>query len=226
MTSSTAAQAASVSAPSARRTQTRERLINAAVGVFAERGIIGASVEEISDRAGFTRGAFYSNFADKDALVLAIVQHDAERDLQAVQDISEALMNNAELAASAPESLINIALTRLFGDAAHDRDAMLARHEMKLYAIRRPALRTAYRSYLDELYGRIGGLVDRAMTAIGIEFTVDYQVAIPMLHACSDHIEMGALLADAPADTAPMEALIKAISRPVGGCSEGGQHTS
>ena len=46
----------------------------AAVRVFAERGIIGASVEEICEAAGFTRGAFYSNFADKDELVLALIR--------------------------------------------------------------------------------------------------------------------------------------------------------
>ena len=58
----------------ARRAQTQERLMAAAGRVFAERGIIGASVEEICEAAGFTRGAFYSNFADKDALVLALIR--------------------------------------------------------------------------------------------------------------------------------------------------------
>ena len=62
----------------ARRAQTRERLLAAAVAVFADRGINGASVEEICEAAGFTRGAFYSNFADKSELVLALLeaQHD------------------------------------------------------------------------------------------------------------------------------------------------------
>src|SRR5215213_373781 len=58
----------------ARRAQTQERLMVAAVLVFAERGIIGASVEEVCEAAGFTRGAFYSNFADKDELVLVLIQ--------------------------------------------------------------------------------------------------------------------------------------------------------
>ena len=46
----------------------------AAVAVFAERGRDRLSVEEICEAAGFTRGAFYSNFADKDALVLALIE--------------------------------------------------------------------------------------------------------------------------------------------------------
>ena len=44
------------------RTQTRRRLIEAAPRVFVERGIGGASVAQICSAAGFTRGAFYSNF--------------------------------------------------------------------------------------------------------------------------------------------------------------------
>ena len=63
----------------ARRARTRQRLMAAAVAVFAERGVIGSSVEEICEAAGFTRGAFYSNFADKDALVLALIEQGDRR---------------------------------------------------------------------------------------------------------------------------------------------------
>ena len=42
----------------ARRAATRERLVDAAVVVFAEKGVLGAAVEEICEAAGFTRGAF------------------------------------------------------------------------------------------------------------------------------------------------------------------------
>ena len=60
---------------SARRSATRDRLVDAALGVFAEKGVVGASVEEISEAAGFTRGAFYSNFESKDELCLAALDH-------------------------------------------------------------------------------------------------------------------------------------------------------
>ena len=202
--------------PSARRAQTRERLMAGAVGVFAERGITGASVEEICEAAGFTRGAFYSNFRDKDELVLAMVERDAERARQTVREISQTLVDNADLIGNPPGTVINIALSKLFGDAADEPDAVLARHEMDLYAIRRPQLREAYLAYLDQLYASLGDLVEQALTAIGIEFTVDYRTAIALLHACADRIEMQALLSDSPADPAPMEALLTAISRPTG----------
>ncbi len=49
-----------------RREHTRERLIAAAAKVFANKGVAGATVDDLSQAAGFTRGAFYSNFASKE----------------------------------------------------------------------------------------------------------------------------------------------------------------
>jgi AcrR family transcriptional regulator len=55
------------------RQETRARLLVAAWEVFSERGFGAASVEEVAARAGFTRGAFYSNFADKEEIFLALM---------------------------------------------------------------------------------------------------------------------------------------------------------
>jgi AcrR family transcriptional regulator len=57
-----------------RRAQTRAALLDAAARVFAERGFGGASVEAIAAEAGYTRGAFYSNFASKEELFVALLQ--------------------------------------------------------------------------------------------------------------------------------------------------------
>lgn len=63
----------------ARREHTRERLLNAAVDVFAEEGVQGASVESICQRADFSRGAFYSNFTSKEQLFLAVLEREFTR---------------------------------------------------------------------------------------------------------------------------------------------------
>jgi AcrR family transcriptional regulator len=57
-----------------KRAQTRERLLEAAERVFLRRGLQGSSVEEITAEAGFTRGAFYSNFKSKDELFVELLQ--------------------------------------------------------------------------------------------------------------------------------------------------------
>ncbi|GAB3562236.1 TetR/AcrR family transcriptional regulator [Amycolatopsis endophytica] len=45
----------------------------AAAELFTERGVNGTSVEQIAERAGYSRGAFYGNFADKHDLVRALL---------------------------------------------------------------------------------------------------------------------------------------------------------
>jgi AcrR family transcriptional regulator len=57
-----------------KQAQTRQRLLDAAERVFLRRGLQGSSVEEIAAEAGFTRGAFYSNFKSKDELFVELLQ--------------------------------------------------------------------------------------------------------------------------------------------------------
>ena len=47
--------------------------------LFAEKGFGATSIPEICTRAGLTKGAFYSNFANKDALFLALLDRSWER---------------------------------------------------------------------------------------------------------------------------------------------------
>ncbi len=54
--------------------RTRERLIAAAQQTVSRLGYDGASIGAIADAAGFTKGAFFSNFESKDALLLEIMQ--------------------------------------------------------------------------------------------------------------------------------------------------------
>ena len=56
------------------RDDTCEKLFEAAARVFEEQGIGGASIEIIAAAAGFTRGAFYSNFKSKDELIIAMLE--------------------------------------------------------------------------------------------------------------------------------------------------------
>ena len=57
-----------------KQAETRRRLLDAAERVFLRRGLQGSSVEEIAAKAGFTRGAFYSNFKSKDELFVELLQ--------------------------------------------------------------------------------------------------------------------------------------------------------
>lgn len=63
--------------------ETREALIRAGLAAFQENGL-DASLDDICDRAGFTRGAFYVHFADREALLVAVMDHVGEAFLASV----------------------------------------------------------------------------------------------------------------------------------------------
>ena len=70
-----------------RKAQTRADLVAAARTVFLLRGFHGASLEEIAQEAGYTKGAVYSNFEDKDALYLAVLDAHYEKRIEAYAEI-------------------------------------------------------------------------------------------------------------------------------------------
>ena len=91
------------------REATRQRLLAAARETFAKFGFVGASVDQVAQAAGFSKGAVYSNFASKEALFLELLrQHMAEEigELQALLRTSSsarAILRSLEEKYSRPE---------------------------------------------------------------------------------------------------------------------------
>jgi AcrR family transcriptional regulator len=71
---STVAERWSLPAQQGRSRATRERLLDAAETVFAEKGYDGARIADIADEAGCSVGSVYFRFKDKDALFFAIAE--------------------------------------------------------------------------------------------------------------------------------------------------------
>ncbi|HUN95263.1 MAG TPA: helix-turn-helix domain-containing protein, partial [Bradyrhizobium sp.] len=71
------------------RDSTCEKLFEAAARVFEEQGIGNASIETIAAAAGFTRGAFYSNFKSKDELIIAMLEDHVEKSIRRNLDLLE-----------------------------------------------------------------------------------------------------------------------------------------
>jgi AcrR family transcriptional regulator len=139
---------------SPRRRATRARLLAAAEEVFAERGFHGASVEDLCDRARFTRGAFYSNFASKDELLLALYAQHAARLHERV----------AEVAATPGLSLEQV-LEGVFDVWTDDPDARRRWHllssELALHALRDEQARKAWAALQCTLREELAEVVDR-----------------------------------------------------------------
>jgi AcrR family transcriptional regulator len=71
------------------RDDTCEKLFEAAARVFEEQGIGATSIEAIAGAAGFTRGAFYSNFKSKDELIIAMLEDHVEQSIKRSLELLE-----------------------------------------------------------------------------------------------------------------------------------------
>lgn len=201
------------SRPSARRAQTRSRLMEAAIGVFADRGIIGASVEEICESAGFTRGAFYSNFAGKDELVLALLRQEVDSQYTAAQH-AIATLKSATRSDRGPEEAVAIAVGAFEDAGRAGRDWVLTRQELLLHAARVPAVREAYQVFSDECLSQLSSLITDAVAYAGLEFSVSFADAMALLAATHQQALTATVLTGEPLDLHPLQVLLLAITRP------------
>ncbi|WP_051967622.1 TetR/AcrR family transcriptional regulator [Kitasatospora mediocidica] len=119
-----------------RRIQTRARLLDAAFDVFAAVGFGQASIEGICEAAGYTRGAFYSNFTGLDELFFALYDVRAELITRQLAD-----------ALATADGILDQSLPDLLGRVTDalllDRDWLLVKTEFLLHAARRPAVAQA-----------------------------------------------------------------------------------
>src|SRR6202166_5403166 len=86
-----------------RSAEIRERLFRAALQVFAEKGFIGATVEDITNAADVGKGTFFNYFPSKDHILLAF----AEMQLSKLESIIDNLRNTNE---PVPQSLRTLAV--------------------------------------------------------------------------------------------------------------------
>lgn len=147
-----------VTAPSRRREATRQRLLDAAAQVFAEVGLDAASVEAICDRAGFTRGAFYSNFETKDELFLELAGNVARARVEAVRERVDGLQRGGAFDEAPADALAII--QQVLDVSADDRLGVLLGSEIRIHALRSPALAAAYLAQEDEMRRSVAHIID------------------------------------------------------------------
>ncbi|WP_194396436.1 TetR/AcrR family transcriptional regulator [Microbacterium atlanticum] len=146
---------------SKRREATRQKLLDAAAEVFAELGLDAASVEVICERAGFTRGAFYSNFETKDELMLALTERVAGEKIDAVAArVAELQSQGQDLEAGA--------LVRQLLDVAFDREhGILLTSEIRTRAMRDPRLAATYVAWQEGMAERVGSFIESLAQSYG-----------------------------------------------------------
>lgn len=154
--------------PSQRRERTRQRLMDAAAQVFAEVGLDGATVETICERAGYTRGAFYSNFETKDELFLELAGRVAREQVEAVERRVRELVAGGPTGAPAltPIEIVQRVL-EVSGDG---RTTILLMSEIRIRAMRSPELASAYLALGEEMVKSVEQIIGELSTAHGLRF--------------------------------------------------------
>jgi AcrR family transcriptional regulator len=114
----------------------REALLEAALEVFAERGFRDSSVDEIAERAGYSKGAVYWHFSSKDDLFFALLEERIDRPWNDHFAILESSTPDQDMALEASRRLADF----LRGEKA----LLLLEHEYWSLAIRDPKLRERY----------------------------------------------------------------------------------
>jgi AcrR family transcriptional regulator len=148
-----------------RREATRERILSAAMEVFAEKGFHGASVEDVCERAGFTRGAFYSNFAALDDLVMELYQQHARRLSARV----ETLGARDDLT---PEQILAAVLDVWSETPTTEDQWYLLQIEFTLYAIRNKDVGRNWARQQGQVRADLATLVERVAERFGMRLSV------------------------------------------------------
>lgn len=118
-----------------RRAETRQRLLDAAAELFAERGIEGASIDAIAERAQRTSGAVYDHFESKTGLLLALLEG-------WVDDVAIAIMAELATATTLEERLASL-WHNVSDPPTGDGRWIALEHELWGYATRNEAAREA-----------------------------------------------------------------------------------
>lgn len=123
------------------RELTSQRLVEAALRLIARRGLDGSSVEDIAEAAGYSRGAFYSNFKSKNDLFFEVLRQDQQRiNAQFAQTMDD----------TAPLEQVRERIRQIYGSLYHDSDAFLAWTEARMLSARDPKFRARLSALIQE----------------------------------------------------------------------------
>ena len=114
-----------------RRAETKARLLDAAFRVFADKGFGQTRIDDVCAAAGYTRGAFYSNYGSLDELFFDL--YDERAAIIAAQVASA-------LAEPPLDSAVQPIIERTAATLLLDRDWLLVKTDFLLHAARHPAL--------------------------------------------------------------------------------------
>lgn len=147
-----------------RRDKTRRELLDAAASVFPRHGYHGTSLDEIAEEAGYTKGAVYSHFKNKEDLFLALVD---ERQGAMVEQFFAAAQSDS------PGSTTRIAaIGDVYRHLNPTEDEWILWNEFFLYSLRHPDLREKLRNDGIVALAGVTSMVEHMYAEEGVELPI------------------------------------------------------
>lgn len=166
---------------------TRERLLDSARRCFARNGYDGSSVDRIAEEAGFSKGAFYSNFDSKESILLEILarhHEDYVADLRAIID----------QAASADE--LSAAMERWSDMRNKEPEWANLNIELQLHAQRNARFRPKYSDYFRRYRGALAELIGLRFEKVARQPPAPVDDLAAVLIALADGLALQRALSD------------------------------
>jgi AcrR family transcriptional regulator len=157
------------------RAAVRRRLLDAALRVFAEQGFASASLDQVAEAAGLTKGAIYSNFAGKDDLFFAVMEDQVLSQIETIRTVLAAASAETDRQQSLRDT--GRLLTEAFTE---QREWRLVFLDFWQRAVRDDEVRAQFVAHRRALRGAMAGRIEQILgrTAALGELTTDDVVTV------------------------------------------------
>jgi len=178
-----------------RRENTRARLVEASEAVFAEKGLKRVTVDDLVGAAGFTRGAFYSNFSSIDEVFFTLFEQLSEQMLTVMRTCLDAVPEGEFTLSSLADVFEQL---KPIGQRWYVIQA-----EFTLLALRSPEARTVFWEHRQQFEHQMVGVIDDVLTLLGrepllpLDQMTETAVALYVHALCQDGLGIGTLGTDA-----------------------------
>ena len=156
-----------------KREETRRALLNSAARCFARSGFEAAAIDVIAEDAGYSRGAFYSNFQSKDEVFLLLLKAHLKAELGSLEDMLAKVQSSDDLISRVAHRYRNL---------GRDEDWCLLFSEFQLYVMRDGSKASAFKALFDEYRLRLSAMIGECCERIGLTLEITpYELAVSLL---------------------------------------------
>ncbi|PSR59933.1 MULTISPECIES: TetR/AcrR family transcriptional regulator [Nocardia] len=187
---------------------TRSLLLDAAEAVFAEKGFMSATLDDIARTAGYTKGAIYKHFTAKEDLFLAVNERYWRRYFDTFADVIAAA---TEVGAHELDEI-----AQRWRQLSNERGAAQAAlgYEFTLYLLRNPDVRERVADRRQQVAQALATFVAEGLDRIGATLSIPALTFANILIATTDAVELGSQLDNLDLYRPILEMYVSAIKLP------------